>query len=119
MSRQDMMIAITRIVAQRGTCMRAKVGCVIELQGRILSIGYNGSEPGALHCEEVGCEIVNDHCIRTIHAEANAIAWAARKGISVEAATLWVYGWHSGSCPTCTKLAMSAGISLIQAIPLI
>lgn len=117
-SRHDMMIAITKIVAQRGTCNRARVGCVIARNGRIIVTGYNGSPPGRPHCLEEGCQVVDNHCVRTIHAEANAIAFAARYGISVEGAVLYSYGWAGGVCPTCRKLALSAGIADIVEIPL-
>lgn len=110
MPRREMMLAISRIVGQRGTCPRARVGCVIEVAGRILSTGYNGSPPGEVHCDDVGCQLENDHCVRTVHAEANAIAFAARHGIRLDGATLYTTGWAKGSCPTCTKLALSAGI---------
>ena len=110
MSRDDMMLSIARIVSFRATCQRAKVGAVIAKDGRIISTGYNGSPPGEIHCDEAGCEIEDGHCIRTIHAEANAIAWAARNGISTEGATLYVTGWAKGICHRCQKLAKSAGI---------
>lgn len=50
------------------------------------------------------------HCIRTVHAEANAICWAAKKGIALEGATLYVVGWEGGSCHRCAKLAWATGI---------
>jgi dCMP deaminase len=112
-TRKELMLGVCKLLAQRATCKRAKVGCVIERDGRILSTGYNGSPPGAPHCLDVGCEMDNGHCVRTIHAEANAIAFAARYGIRIEGATLYVTGWHSGSCPVCTKLAQSAGLKFI------
>lgn len=120
MSREDSMIAWTKIQAKRGTCLRAQVGCVIEMNGRVLSNGYNGSIPGEPHCidEGIGCLMQEGHCIRTVHAEANAIAWAARYGIPVAGARLYTYGWKGGICPTCKKLALSAGITEIVEIPL-
>jgi dCMP deaminase len=110
LNRQEMMLEIARVVSMRGTCSRAQVGCVITKDGRILSLGYNGSPPGQPHCIDVGCEMEYGHCIRTIHAEANAIAFAAREGISVSGATLYVVGWDGGICPRCEKLARSAGL---------
>lgn len=86
---------------------------MIERDGRILSTGYNGSLPGEPHCDDVGCDMVNCHCERTVHAEANAICFAARYGISIVGASLYVSGWHSGSCHRCTKLAFAAGIKEI------
>lgn len=110
MSRVESMLAISRVMGQRGTCPRARVGCVIERDGRILSTGYNGSLPGEPHCDDDGCIVVDGHCKRTNHAEANAIAFAAKYGISLDGANLYTTGWHSGSCPTCTLLAKAAGI---------
>jgi dCMP deaminase len=116
--RYELIEEITKLVARRGTCLRAQVGCVIEKDGRILSMGYNGSPPGEKHCSDpgVGCEMVGGHCVRTTHAEANAIAWAAREGISVRGSRLFVYGWDKGICSACEKLAKSAGIEFIHCI---
>lgn len=112
-SRKDLMLGICRLLAQRGTCLRAKVGAVIEKDGRILSTGYNGSLPGEPHCEDEGCMMEDGHCVRTIHAEANAIAFAAKHGICIVGATLYTTGWHSGSCFRCARLARAAGITNI------
>jgi dCMP deaminase len=111
-SRRNMMLAICDVLGQRGTCPRAHVGCVIARDSRILSTGYNGSLPGKDHCDNVGCEIENNHCIRTLHAEQNAIAFAARNGISVEGATLYITGYRH-VCRICSKLAEAAGIKEI------
>lgn len=116
--RPDLLSEITKLVARRGTCNRAQVGCVIARHGRIIVTGYNGSPPGEPHCLDAGCQMEDGHCIRTIHAEANAIAFAARYGISVEGCTLYVYGWAGGICHRCRKLALSAGITEFRVIPL-
>lgn len=108
-----MMLKIAKVVAERGTCLRASVGALIVRDGRIISHGYNGSPPGAAHCIDVGCEMENGHCIRTIHAEANAIAFAARYGISVDGATIYVTGWSGGICAKCRMLCQSAGIAKV------
>lgn len=112
-SRVELMLSISALLGQRGTCPRARVGCVIERDGRILSTGYNGSLPGEPHCDDIGCLMVDGHCKRTNHAEANAIAFAARHGISIVGANLYTTGWSGGSCPNCTNLAKAAGISEI------
>jgi dCMP deaminase len=112
-SRKELMLGISRLLGQRGTCPRARVGCVIEKEGRILSTGYNGSLPGQPHCDDFGCEMVDGHCVRTIHAEANAICFAAKYGISLEGSTLYVTGWSGGACHRCYKLAKAAGIKEI------
>lgn len=75
-SRGEMFMRIAHIVSARGTCDRAQVGAVIAHEGRVISIGYNGSAPGAPHCDDVGHQMVNGHCIRTRHAEVNAIDFA-------------------------------------------
>lgn len=108
--RKEMFLGVCKLLGRRGTCPRARVGCVIELDGRILSTGYNGSLSGEVHCDDAGCEMVDGHCVRTIHAEANALMFAARHGISVKGATLYVTGWVGGCCHRCTKLARAAGI---------
>lgn len=96
------------ITSSRGTCTRASVGCVIAKDGRIISTGYVGAPSGLPHCTAVGCEPGPDGgCIRTVHAEANAIAFGARHGISTDGADL--YCTHS-PCASCAKLIINAGI---------
>jgi len=96
---------------RRSTCKRSKIGAVIAKGGRIISSGYCGSPPGAPHCIDIGCEIGPDGgCLRTIHAEANAIAWSARKGTSTEGATLYT---TMSPCYSCAKLILSAGITRV------
>lgn len=112
---------MVKAISKLGTCQRAKVGALIVREGRIISTGYNGSPPDFPHCLDVGCEMVGGHCIRTTHAEANAIAFAARHGIATEGATIYVYGWITGGdlgiCPACDKLARSAGITRTEIVP--
>lgn len=101
-------MSIAQILAMRGTCRRAKVGAVIVKDNRIISTGYVGSPAGMPHCTDVGCEFGPDGgCIRTAHAEANAVAFAAKNGISVDGATLYC---TLSSCYTCAKLIINAGI---------
>lgn len=72
--RDDMFMQIAHIVSKRGTCPRAKVGAVlVDRFHKIRSMGYNGSLPNQPHCEDEGCIIEGGHCIRSIHAERNAI----------------------------------------------
>lgn len=71
-SRDQMFMQIARVVAQRGTCDRARVGAVlVDSRNKVVSIGYNGSPHGEPHCDEEGHLLFNNHCIRTIHAEEN------------------------------------------------
>ncbi len=110
---------IAEEVASRSTCTRASVGAVIAKDHRILSTGYNGAPPGEAHCTEVGCLMENNHCERTIHAETNAVAQAARFGMPIEGATLyfWSNRYSTGepveSCIKCRQVMKSAGISKV------
>ncbi|MBV8375305.1 MAG: cytidine/deoxycytidylate deaminase family protein [Candidatus Eremiobacteraeota bacterium] len=97
---------IARTVGTRATCPRASVGCVLVREHRILTTGYNGAPRGVAHCTEVGCTLVNDHCLRATHAEANAVVQAALFGVSLEGAT--AYCTHQ-PCINCSKLLISAG----------
>lgn len=92
--------------ARRSTCMRNQVGAVIVMDGRPLSIGYNGAPPGRPHCNPETCNDQNP-CDTTVHAEANAIAWAARKGVAIEGADLYL---TLSPCLSCAKLILAAGI---------
>jgi dCMP deaminase len=98
---------IAREVATRATCLRRSVGAVIVRDRRILSSGYNGSPPGQPHCYEVGCLMEEGRCIRTLHAEQNAIIQAALHGVSTEGATL--YG-TCRPCHVCARMIVGAGI---------
>jgi dCMP deaminase len=98
---------ITFQVARRSTCPRAAVGAVIVRHKRILTTGYNGAPAGLPHCTEVGCLMVNGHCVRTLHAEQNAIIQGALHGVDVSGSTLYVT--HQ-PCLTCAKMIINAGI---------
>ena len=101
---------IARTVATRATCPRATVGCVLVREHRILTTGYNGAPRGVDHCSDKGCTIVNDHCLRATHAEANAIVQGALHGIGLAGAV--AYCTHQ-PCVNCSKLLISAGITTI------
>jgi len=110
-TRDEMLLTIAGIVAKRSTCERAQVGAVIARDHRIISIGYGGAPSGMKHCFEVGCEQGPDGgCIRTVHAEANAVAFAARSGIKVEGSTIYIT--HS-PCLDCAKLIINSGITRV------
>ncbi|MCK4806307.1 MAG: cytidine/deoxycytidylate deaminase family protein [Candidatus Aegiribacteria sp.] len=98
------------LASERATCPRMHCGCVLVKDKYVLSTGYNGSLPGLPHCEDVGCLIVDNHCVRTNHAEMNAIAQAARHGISINGATAYVTNMP---CTTCAKALLAAGIARI------
>lgn len=101
---------IAREVATRATCDRKHVGCVLVLGKHIIATGYNGSIAGLSHCDEVGHMMVNGHCERTSHAEANAIVQAARHGVSTDGSTAYI---TASPCWTCFKLMGSAGVKRI------
>lgn len=101
---------LARQAATRSTCPRKSVGAVIVRDKTVLSTGYNGSLRGAPHCDEVGCLMENDHCVRTVHAEANAIIQAARNGTRLEGAEIYV---TASPCFNCFKLIANAGIRRI------
>ena len=101
---------IARAVATRSTCSRKHVGAVVVRDKVILSTGYNGSVRGLPHCDEVGHLIEDGHCVRTIHAEANAIIQAARHGTSIERAGIYI---TASPCWSCFKMLANAGIARI------
>ena len=101
---------IAAAVSERSTCDRAMVGCVLVLDKRILTTGFNGSPAGQEHCDEVGHLMVDGHCVRTIHAETNAIIQAALHGVSTRGASCYVTHLP---CINCTKALINAGITRI------
>ena len=101
---------IAKEVATRSTCDRKYVGAVIVREKTILSTGYNGSITGLPHCDEAGHEMVDDHCIRTTHAEANAIVQAAKNGVEINQSEIYV---TASPCYNCFKLIANAGIKTI------
>lgn len=112
-------INLTDTVGSRGTCDRGRAGCVIAKNKRIVSTGYVGSPVGLAHCDEVGHEFhtvehldgtKSKHCIRTTHAEQNAICQAARFGIALEGSTLYC---KMTPCYTCAKMIINAGIKKV------
>ncbi|APR99771.1 deaminase [Pajaroellobacter abortibovis] len=98
---------IAREVAMRSTCNRKFVGVVIVRDHCILATGYNGSIRGLPHCDEEGHLLVNNHCTRTLHAETNAVAQAARHGVMIQGGTMYV---TASPCWNCFKLLTSAGL---------
>lgn len=103
-------MSIAQVVATRSTCPRKFVGAVIVRDRIILSTGYNGSIRGMPHCSDVGHMMEDGHCVATIHAEANAIIQAARAGVMIEGATVYV---TASPCWSCFKQIANAGIRRI------
>jgi dCMP deaminase len=98
---------IAQEVATRSTCDRKHVGAVIVRDKNILATGYNGSIRGLGHCDQEGHMLEDGHCVRTIHAEANAIIQAAKNGTRIEHATLYV---SASPCWGCFKMIANAGL---------
>jgi dCMP deaminase len=110
---------IAHTVSTRATCDRGRSGCVIARDKQILVTGYVGSPRGLPHCDEVGHlmkkvlhedDRTTQHCMRTVHAEQNAICQAARLGISLEKATLYC---RMTPCRTCAMLIINCGITRV------
>lgn len=101
---------IAQETSTRATCDRKHIGAVITRDKTILSTGYNGSIRGLPHCDEAGHEMENGHCIRTIHAEANAIVQAARNGVNIDGGEIFV---TASPCYNCFKMIANAGIRKI------
>lgn len=103
-------LKVAMLVSERATCPRMHCGCVLVKEKQILSTGYNGSIPGDGHCEDDGCMIVDNHCIRTIHAEMNAILQCSSHGISTQGSTAYITNMP---CTNCSKALITAGIKEI------
>lgn len=101
-------LAQCHLLALRSTCTRLAVGAVVVRDRRIIAGGYNGSISGGDHCIDQGCYVVDNHCVRTIHAEMNALLQCAKYGVSVSGADLYVTHFP---CLPCTKSIIQSGIS--------
>jgi len=119
LSWDEYFMQICAVVAQRSTCTRAAVGAVIVRERNILATGYNGSPAGMPHCTEVGCLVytstnpdgrTEENCFRTIHAEINAIAQAAKSGVSIQGSDIYIT--HS-PCFHCLKVLVNTGIGRV------
>lgn len=97
-------LSIAKAASEMSTCPRASVGAVIVKYNREIATGFNGAAKGESHCTDVGCLTIHDHCIRTIHAEANAIMHAGERG---HGATIYV---THAPCYYCAGLIINAGI---------
>lgn len=98
---------IAKEVATRSTCDRKHVGAVVVRDKSILATGYNGSVRGLGHCDDEGHLMEDGHCVRTVHAEANAIVQAARNGMRIDGASIYV---TASPCWGCFRLIANAGI---------
>lgn len=107
---------VANTIAKRATCDRGRSGCVIARESQLLVTGYVGSPIGLAHCDDVGHQMkkvvhengrVSQHCVRTVHAEQNAICQAAKLGVSLRGATLYC---RMTPCRTCAMLIINCGI---------
>ena len=115
----DYFIEVAHAISKRATCDRGRSGCVIAKDKQLVVSGYVGSPPRFPHCDEVGHQIKevihedgskSKHCVRTVHAEQNAICQAAKNGVSINGATLYC---RMTPCRTCAMLIISSGIERI------
>lgn len=98
------------LLSLRSTCERLSVGATLVRNNRIIAGGYNGSVSGDVHCLDEGCYVVDDHCVRTIHAEMNAILQCAKLGIPTDGSVIYVTHFP---CLSCTKMLLQAGVKKI------
>ena len=114
-------IDLLHSISKRATCDRGKSACVIVRDNQILTTGYVGSPPGFPHCDDVGHKFkkilhdnggISEHCVRTIHAEQNAILQAAKNGISLKSATCYC---TMTPCRNCAMFLISIGIKRVVA----
>ena len=114
-------LEIMHSAAKRATCDRGRTACVFVKDKQIIVTGYVGSPAGFPHCDEVGHQIkktihedgtITEHCVRTVHAEQNAIVQAARRGVSIDGATVYM---KLAPCRTCAMLLINAGVKRVVA----
>ncbi len=103
-------LKLAMLASERSTCPRMHCGCVIVKDKFVLATGYNGSLPGLPHCEDEGCLIVDNHCVRTNHAEINALTQAVTHGVNIKGSTAYITNM---SCTTCAKALIAAGIKRV------
>ena len=109
-SRDQMLMEMAITASKRGTCLRRKIGAVIAVEGRVISIGYVGAPSGFPHCTPETCSPGNP-CNNTVHAESNAIAAAARAGIATLSARMYT---TVSPCLKCAQLIIASGIIAVD-----
>src|SRR5690625_3407403 len=103
-------MAQAHIAALRSTCTRLMVGAVIVRENRIIASGYNGSVADGAHCIDDGCYVIDGHCVRTVHAEANALLQCAKFGVPTNETEVYVTHFP---CLQCCKQLIQAGVKKI------
>ncbi|HMS90635.1 MAG TPA: dCMP deaminase family protein [Candidatus Absconditabacterales bacterium] len=109
-SKNEWFLKLAETIAERSTCCRKKVGCIIVKDGLIVSTGFNGVARGESECPENGCSTESSEGCHTIHAEINAIINAARLGVSINGAEIFI---TLKPCSDCTRALINAGISKV------
>jgi len=103
-------MAQSHLLALRSTCTRLMVGATIVRDKRIIAGGYNGSVSGSVHCIDEGCYLIDGHCVRTVHAEANALLQCAKFGVPTDGADIYVTHFP---CLQCAKQLIQSGIKTV------
>jgi dCMP deaminase len=112
-------MSVAHLISRRATCTRGHIGAVIVRENSILSTGYNGAPSGLPHCNDCNCRIyrsihpdgtVEENCVNTIHAEINAIAQAAKHGVSIKDSDIYI---TASPCIHCLKVLINVGIKTI------
>ncbi len=115
----DYFMEVAHAISKRATCDRGRSGCVIARDRRLIVTGYVGSPIGFEHCDEAGHDlkrvtdedgVTTEHCMRTVHAEQNAICQAAKLGVSIDGATIYT---RMTPCRTCAMLIINCGIKRV------
>lgn len=109
LERKEFYKEMVQLYQRRSTCLRLQVGAILVRDGRVISGGYNGAPSGMGHCTPETCG-PDKPCARTIHAEANAIAFAAKYGIPTQDCGMWI---TDSPCLGCAKLIINSGISSV------
>ncbi|GAF15412.1 DCMP deaminase [Bacillus sp. JCM 19046] len=104
-------MAQSQLLSLRSTCPRLKVGATIVREKRIIAGGYNGSVSGSDHCLDQGCYVIDNHCVRTVHAEVNALLQCAKFGVPTQGAEIYITHFP---CVHCAKSLIQAGISKVH-----
>lgn len=107
------LMGIAALMSERSTCNRAQVGAVIALNGRPITTGFNGAPAGMPHCSNTPNHLELPHCTNAVHAESNAIAFAAANGVATRGATLYT---TLAPCLPCAQLVINAGIIRVVAL---
>lgn len=100
----------SHLLSLRSTCTRLAVGATIVRDKRIIAGGYNGSIAGGVHCADEGCYVIDNHCVRTVHAEVNALLQCAKFGAKTEGAEMYVTHFP---CLHCCKAIIQSGITAV------